>query len=81
LVKCDHPLTALIETVEGRELMIEGAVMAAQYFLGNAHQHMSQERHKKALMNLNLALKLMANDEKAFVISYHVSTKPSMLNK
>jgi len=62
-------LIALIKSVEGGELKTEGAVMAAQsalYFLGNVHQHMLQERHKKMLMNLNPALKLMANDEKVF---------------
>jgi len=39
------------------------AAQSALYFLGNAYQHMVQERHKKVLMNLNPALKLMSNDE------------------
>ena len=60
------PLTALLETAEGGELRSEDTVAAVQsalYFLGNAHQHMNQERRKKVLMNLNPALKSMANDE------------------
>ena len=60
---------ALLETAEGGELKSEDTVTAVQsalYFLGNAHQHMNQERHKKVLMNLNSALKSMANDEKIF---------------
>ena len=63
------PLVALLETAEGGELKSEDTVAAVQsalYFLGNAHQHMNQERHKKVLMNLNPALKSMANDEKIF---------------
>ena len=63
------PLTALLETAEGGELKSEDTVAAVQsalYFLGNAHQHMNQERRKKVLMNLNPALKSMANDEKIF---------------
>ena len=63
------PLTALLETAEGEELKTENAIAAVQsalYFMGNAHQHMNQERRKKVLMNLNPALKSMANDEKIF---------------
>ena len=64
-----YPLTALLETAEGGELSTEKAVSATQsalFFLGNAHQHMTQEGHKMVLMNLNPALKSMANDEKVF---------------
>ena len=63
------PFTALLETVEDGELKSEdtvAAVRSALYFLGNAHQHMNLERRKKVLMNLNPALKSMANDEKTF---------------
>ena len=63
------PLTAIIETAEEGKLTPELAVSAAQMALvliGNAHQHMAQERHKRLLMNLNPALKSMANDEKSF---------------
>ena len=62
------PLTALLETAEGGELKSEDTVAAVQsalYFLGNAYQHMNQERRKKVLMNLNPALKSMANDERS----------------
>ena len=63
------PLTAIIETVEEGKLTPELAVLAAQMALvlmGNAHQHMAQERRKRLLTNLNLALKSMPNDEKSF---------------
>ena len=62
-------LTALLETAEGGELKTEDTVAPVQsalYFLGNAHQHMKQERCKKVLINLNPALKSMANYEKIF---------------
>ena len=63
------PLTVLLETAEGGELKSEDTVAAVQsalYFLGNAYQHiMNQERCKKVLMNLNPALKSMANDERS----------------
>ena len=63
------PLTAIIETAEEGKLTPELAVSAAQtalVLMGNAHQHMAQERRKRLLMNLNPALKSMANDEKSF---------------
>ena len=44
------PLTALLETVEGRELKFEDTVAAfksALCFLGNAHQHINQEKGVK----------------------------------
>ena len=63
------PLMAITETVEEGKLTAEMAVSATQMALvlmGNAHQHMAQERRKRLLMNLNPALKSMANDEKSF---------------
>ena len=63
------PLTAIIETAEEGKLTPELAVSAAQtalVLMGNAHQHMAQERRKRLLMNLNPALKSMANDKKSF---------------
>ena len=63
------PLTAIIETAEEGKLTPELAVSAAQtalVLMENAHQHMAQERRKRLLMNLNPALKSMANDEKSF---------------
>ena len=63
------PLTAIIETAEEGKLTPELAVSAAQtalVLMGNAHQHMAQERRKRLLMNLNLSLKSMTNDEKSF---------------
>ena len=64
------PLTAVIEIVEKGKSTTELAVSAAQMALalmGNAHQHMAQERHIKCLlMNLNPALKSMVNDKKSF---------------
>ena len=63
------PLTAIIETAEEGKLTPELVVSAAQtalVLMGDAHQHMAQERRKQLLMNLNPALKSMANDEKSF---------------
>ena len=63
------PLTAIIETVEEGKLTPELAVSAAQtalVLMGNTHQHMAQKRRKRLLMNLNPALKSMANDKKSF---------------
>ena len=63
------PLTAIIETAEEGKLTPELTVLAVQTVLvlmGNAHQHMAQERRKRFLMNLNPALKSMTNDEKSF---------------
>ena len=63
------PLTAIIETAEEGKLTPELAMLAAQtalVLMGNAHQYMAQERRKQLLMNLNPALKSMANDEKSF---------------
>ena len=36
------------------------------YLMGNAHQQMAQERHKKLLLKLNPSLKFMAEDRKNF---------------
>ena len=63
------PLTAIIETAEEGKLTPELAVSATQMafvLMGNIHQHMAQERRKCLLMNLNPALKSMANDKKSF---------------
>ena len=63
------PRTAIIETAEEGKLTPELAVSAVQtalVLMGNAHQHIAQERRKRLLMNLNLALKSMANDKKSF---------------
>ena len=60
------PFTAIIETGEKGKLTPELAVPAAQtalVLIGNAHQHMAQERWLRPLMNLNSALKGMAYDE------------------
>ena len=49
--------------------MAEQAYAAAQSalcLLGNANNHMAQERHKRILMNINPALKSMAEEENAF---------------
>lgn len=42
------------------------AAQTTLVLMGNAHQHMAQERRKHLFMNLNPALKSMANDEKSF---------------
>ena len=63
------PLAAVIEGAEAGELSIEGAVTAVQsalVLMGNAHQKMAQERRKKVLMQLNPALKSLAEEENAF---------------
>ena len=39
----------------------------ALFVMGNARQHMAQERRKHVFMNLNPALQCMANDEKSFM--------------
>ena len=62
-------LTAVIEGKEAGELSVEGAVTAVQFALvliGNAHQKMAQERRKKMLLQLNPALKSLAEEESAF---------------
>ena len=63
------PLMTIIETAEEGKLTPELAVSATQMALvlmGNADQHMAQERRKRLLMNLYPALKSMANNEKSF---------------
>ena len=63
------PLTTIIETAEEGKLTPDVAVSAVQtalFLMGNAHQHMAQEGHKRILMNLNPAIKSMASDEKVF---------------
>ena len=63
------PLTAILEGSEAGELTAEQAYAAAQSalcLLGNANNHMAQERHKRILMNVNPALKSMVEEENAF---------------
>ena len=63
------PLTAILEGSDAGELTPEQAYAAAQSalcLLGNANNHMAQERHKRVLMNVNPALKSMAEEENAF---------------
>ena len=63
------PLVAVMEGAEAGELSVEGAVTAVQsalVLMGNAHQKMVQERRKKVLMQLNPALKSLAEGENAF---------------
>jgi len=60
---------AIIETVKEGNFTPEMVALAAQTafcLMGNTHQHMVQERCKWMLMNLNLAFKSMANDDKVF---------------
>ena len=63
------PLTAILEGSEAGELMAEQAYAAVQSvlcLLGNANNHIAQERRKRILMNINPALKSMAEEENAF---------------
>ena len=63
------PLTAVIENAEAGELSVDGAVAAVQsalVLMGNAHQKMAQERRKKILLQLNPALKSLAEEQHAF---------------
>jgi len=63
------PLAAILECAEAGYLMPEKAVSSIQVALclmGNTHQHMAQERHKKLLLKLNPSLKFMAHDKKNF---------------
>ena len=63
------PLTAILEGSDAGELTPEQAYAAAQSalcLLGNANNHMTQERRKRVLMNVNPALKSMAEEENAF---------------
>ena len=60
------PLTAILESSEAGELMAEQAYAAAQSalcLLGNASNHMAQERRKRIL---NPTLKSMVEEENAF---------------
>ena len=62
-------LTVIIEIAEEGKLTTELAVSAAQMALvlmRNTHQHMARARCKCPLMNLDPAMKSMANDEKSF---------------
>ena len=63
------PLAAILEGAKAGELTPEYAYSAAQaalVLMGNANNHMVQERRKRILMNVNPALKSMANKENAF---------------
>ena len=65
-------LTAMIESADAGELTVGdsgeavAAVQSALVLMGNAHQKMAQERRKKVLLQLNPALKSLAEEEKAF---------------
>ena len=59
------PLAAILEYAEVGKLSPEKAVASVQvvlYLMGNVHQHMAQERHKKLLLKLNPSLKFMSED-------------------
>ena len=63
------PLATILEGTENGELTPEKAYSAGQaalYLMGNANNHMAQERHKRILLNVNPALKSMAEEENAF---------------
>ena len=63
------PLTTVLENAEAGILTTESATAAVQsalVLMGNANQHMAQERRKRVLMNVNPALKTMAEEEKGF---------------
>ena len=63
------PLSAILESAEAGNLTPEKAVVSTQVALclmGNAHQKMAKERHKKPLLKLNPSLKFMAENLKSF---------------
>ena len=63
------PLAAILEGAEAGEMTPEHAYSAAQaalVLMGSANNHMAQERRKRILMNVNPALKYMADEENAF---------------
>ena len=63
------PLSAILEGSDARKLMPKQAYVATQSalcLLGNANNHMAQERRKRILMNVNPALKSMVEEENAF---------------
>ena len=63
------PLTAIVEGSDAGKLTPKQAYAAAQsalWLLGNANNHMAQERHKRVLMNVNPTLKSMVEEENAF---------------
>ena len=63
------PLAAILKGSEAEELTPEHAYLVAQaalVLMGSANNHMMQERCKRILMNVNPALKSMANQETAF---------------
>ena len=60
------PLTAIFEGSNAGKLMPEQAYAAAQSalcLLGNANNHMAQEKRKRILMNVNPTLKSMVGEE------------------
>ena len=60
------PLTAILEGAEAGELTPQDTYSAAQVALvlmGNANNHMAQERRKRILINVSPALKSMADEE------------------
>ena len=62
-------LAVIFEGAEAGELMPEDEYSAAQsalVLMGNANNHMAQERCKRILMNVNPTLECMANEENAF---------------
>lgn len=62
-------LAAIFEGAEVEKLMPEDVYSAAQsalVLMGNANNHMAQERCKRILMNVKSTLKSMANKENAF---------------
>ena len=63
------PLTAILEGSETGDLTAKqayAAALSALSLLGNANNHMAQERRKRILMNVNPALKSMAEEENVF---------------
>ena len=63
------PLAAILEGSDAGGLTPEQAYAAAQSalcLLGNANNYMAQERRKRVLMNVNPALKSMAEEENTF---------------
>ena len=63
------PLTTIIDQAEAGALTMEGVVAAARMaikFIGNASVQISQERRKKAIMDMNPKLVDMAESDTIF---------------
>ena len=63
------PLTTIVEQAEANMLTMEGALAAARIamkFIGNASVQISQERRKKAIMDMNPKLVDMAESDTIF---------------